>query len=248
MRLMFVMAGLAAPWIFGCATSLADAPASHATPTAPSPIASGAPAAARLVGDFSSGSWDEWQNLTFWPWSPKVGYQREQGPDGQPVIKAVSDDAGSMLVRVARFDLLQTPIVRWRWRITAPIAGADERIKTGDDCAARLYFAWNLKKKADVFGAEAIAYIWGNTRRVGDIGASAYSNQVGLVTLRSGPLGAGVWQEETRNLLADYRAYFRRDPPGPVSAIALMTDTDQTNRRAVSWYSQIYAYPALPAH
>jgi len=244
----FLLAALSVLWMLGCGRLPAGAtlePAMPATPAVPS-LTPAPTFPGTIVADFARTTPDPWQNLAFRPWHSKVDYRREPGPDGQTVMRATSEDAASMLVRATRVDLRQTPIVRWTWRVSGPVAGADERTRQGDDCAARVYFAWNLRGPEDIFRTEAIAYTWGQARPVGDIGPSAYTRQVGMVTLRSGTAGAGRWHEETRDLLADYRAFFRRDPPGPVSAIALMTDTDQTHGRQVGWYGPIQAFTDWP--
>ncbi len=212
-------------------------------PLTPAPANRDAPAgeASLLVGDFSAAAWPSWENVTYFPWSPKVTYRRERGPDGEALAKAISHDAGSMFMRRVAFDLAKTPIVRWRWRVPGPIAGANERVKATDDAAARVYFVWGLRDKGDLFKAEALGYIWGRTRRPGEIGASPFSERIGIICLRAGRSGAGTWQAERRDLAADYRTYFKRAPAGPVTAIAILTDTDDTNGAATASYGPIFA-------
>ncbi|MEB3197520.1 MAG: DUF3047 domain-containing protein [Candidatus Sericytochromatia bacterium] len=202
-------------------------------PTPPTP-----PPGGRLVGDFSAAGWRSWENVTYFPWSPKNDYRRLDTPDG-PLIHVVSQDAASMLVRRVEIDLTKEPIATWRWRIAAPIAGGDERKRETDDCAARVYFVWGLKDRKDIFSAKGLAYVWGQTRRVGDIGGSPFTDQIAVMALRSGSAGAGAWQTERRDLEADYRAYFKAPPPGPITAIALLTDTDHTASQASAWYAPI---------
>lgn len=211
----------------------------------PAPVERQLPAgdAARLIGDFSAAAWPSWENVTYFPWSPKVTYRRERGPDGESIARAISRDAGSMFMRRVTFDPATTPIVRWRWRVPGPIAGANERAKSSDDAAARVYFVWGLRDKGDLFKAEALGYIWGRTRRPGEIGASPFSDRIGVVCLRAGRGGAGTWQEERRDLAADYRTYFKRAPSGPVTAIAILTDTDDTDGTATASYGPVFAEP-----
>lgn len=235
--------------MLGCGRLPAGAtlePVPGGRPSVP-PVAPGTLPSGQVVADFASFETGGWQNLTFRPWHRKVDYRKDTGPDGQAVIRATSDDAASMLVRLSSIDVRKTPILRWSWRVTGPVPGADERTRGGDDCAARLYVAWNLRGPEDIFRTEALVYTWGNTRRIGELGPSPYTRQVGMVTVRAGAAGAGSWQEETRDVLADYRAFFRREPPGPVSAIAFMTDTDQTHGRLVSWYGPVRAFQERPA-
>lgn len=193
----------------------------------------------RVIGDFSAAAWPSWENSTYFPWSRKNAYSRARGPDGEAIAHVESDGAGSMLIRPVQADEKRTPIARWRWKVPGPIAGANERVNDTDDAAARVYFAWGLAGKADLSQAKALGYIWGRTRRVGEIGASPFSAQIGIVCLRSGAAGAGVWQDETRDILADYRAYFGRAPEGPLTAIAILTDTDNTKGHAKAWYGPI---------
>lgn len=203
-------------------------------------------APAIVVADFSAAAWDQWQNQALSFWGSKNTYSRVTGPDGQPVAQAQSDGSASMFVRLVSFSPDQMPIAHWRWKVSGPVAGADERTKSGDDAAARVYFAWNLTQASDLPNAQALCYIWGNTRQVGEVGFSPYTNQEGIITLRSGSMGAGQWQEETRNLFADFQQVFHQPPPGPVTAVALMTDTDQTKSQATAWYGPIDVRAAAP--
>ncbi|MEB3196443.1 MAG: DUF3047 domain-containing protein [Candidatus Sericytochromatia bacterium] len=196
----------------------------------------------RLLGDFSAAAWASWENTTHLPWDPKNRYTRLDTAEG-PVVRVDSQGAASMLLKQITHDAQREPIVSWRWRIAAPLVGGDETSKERDDCAARVYFLWGLRTRADLFTATGVGYVWGQGRRAGQIGPSPYTGQIGVITLRSGSQGAGEWQTERRDLEADYRACHKRPPPGPVTAIAILTDTDQTKVAATAWYSAIYAAP-----
>lgn len=210
----------------------------------PTPVRAVSPG--RRVGDFSAAAWSSWDNVTYFPWSRKNSYTRQDTSDG-PVVKVFSNDAASMLVRLVHIDWQREPIARWHWKIQAPLAAADERQKSLDDCAARVYFVWGLKSRQDIFSAQGLAYIWGQTRRVGEAGASPFTEKIAVITLRSGRTGAGLWQAEERDLEQDYRRFFKRAPQGPITAIALLTDTDHTDGQATAWYGPIEVGPrALP--
>jgi hypothetical protein len=199
----------------------------------------GSSATPRLLGDFSLAAWSGWENVANFPWEPKNRFTREETREG-PVVRADSHGSASMWLRQVTFDVRQEPIVSWRWRIAGPLSGANETLRERDDCAARVYFLWNLRSRADFYKTTGIGYVWGQGRRVGEVGASPYTGQIGVITLRSGKTGAGEWQHEQRDLEADYRAFFNTDPPGPVTAIAVLTDTDQTQQQATAWYGQIF--------
>lgn len=239
-----LLALLALPMDGGCAAASAPltmaAIAPPAVPT-PGPAPPGATPVPRvLLGDYSPAAWSGWDNVTYWPWSPKNDYQRVAAPGGEWQLRATSRDAGSMWLRKVAFDPRTMPIVTWRWKVAGPLPRANELANGTDDAPARVYFVWGLRDRGDLFKSEALGYIWGQARKAGEIGASPFSPRIGIVCLRSGKVGAGQWQTERRDLAADYRAYFHRDP-GPVSAIAILTDTDQTDGQTTSLYGPVHA-------
>jgi hypothetical protein len=196
--------------------------------------------APRLLGDMSAAAWASWENTTHFPWEPRNVYTRLDTPHG-PVVRVDSQAAASMLLRHVTLDVAKEPVVTWRWRIAAPLRGADEADRSRDDCAARVYFMWGLRTRADLLSATGLGYVWGHTRREGEMAPSPFTGQVGVFTLRSGERGAGAWQTERRDLEADYRAFFKKAPPGPVTAVVLLTDTDQTRATATAWYGPVRA-------
>jgi hypothetical protein len=66
-----------------------------------------------------------------------------------------------------------------------------------------------------------------------------------MIVAASGSDRVGSWQEISRNLLEDYRRAFGEEP-GRITAIGIMTDTDNTGGRAQAWYGDI-AFGKLPA-
>lgn len=155
--------------------------------------------------------------------------------DGQTVVKATSHDSASGMIRKIRFQPAKHRYLRWRWKITATIKNGDEKLKSGDDYAARVYvvfpgrFFWQMK---------AINYIWANKLAKGSFLSSVYAADSKMVAVESGNGKAGQWLNEERDLFADYRLLFGTDPP-EAEAIAIMTDTDNTGGTAEAWYGDI---------
>lgn len=155
--------------------------------------------------------------------------------EGRTVVKASSQDAASALIKKTSFNPVRYRYLRWSWKITAPIAGGDEKTRAGDDYAARVYvvfggrFFWQTK---------AINYIWANRLAKGASIASAYTSNSIMVAAESGKDKAGHWVMEERDIYADYRRLFGVDPP-VAEAIAIMTDTDNTGSSAEAWYGDI---------
>ncbi len=156
--------------------------------------------------------------------------------EGKVVVKATSHNAASGMIRKISFQPTKHRYLRWSWKIAGTIKGGDEKTKTGDDYAARIYvifpgrFFWQTK---------AINYIWANKLAQGESTRNAFTSNAGMIAVESGNAKAGQWLTEERDLPADYRTLFGTDPP-EAEAIAIMTDTDNTGTIAEAWYGDIF--------
>ncbi len=184
-----------------------------------------------LVSRFSSEGLNGWESKSF-KGATEYRVVRE---DGRAVVKADSHGSASGMVRKISFDPSRYRYLRWSWKIASTIKGGDERIKSGDDYAARLYvlfpgrFFWQMK---------AINYLWANRLPKGDTIPNAFTGNAKMIAVESGNSRAGQWLTEERDLFADYRTLFGSDP-GEAEGIAIMTDTDNTGGSAEAWYGDI---------
>jgi hypothetical protein len=190
--------------------------------------------AARVeVGRFSAGSLGGWTQRKF---AGETQYRLR--PDGPRVaLHARSEGTASGLYRELKVDLAASPVLHWSWRVDRPIDGVNERSRAGDDYGARVYvvFArgplpWQMR---------AINYVWSSREPAGSVWPNAFTSNAWMVAVRSGSRDADRWQYETRDVLTDYRRLFGEDPP-EVSAVAIMTDTDNTQLAAEAWYGDIW--------
>ena len=72
-----------------------------------------------------------------------------------------------------------------------------------------------------------------------EIHPNAYTGNAMMIAVETGPDNAGTWVKVRRNIVEDYRRAFGEDPPGK-AVIAIMTDTDNTGKKAKAWYDDIY--------
>lgn len=214
------------------------------------PAFSQMPAAGKITG---------WQALKPAPKAADTKYSLVVD-DGAVVLKAEAIKSMSGLSFPIRVDLRRTPLLRWRWKISAPVLAADMTKKSGDDYAARIYvmfdypveklsFATRMKLKmaASVYGQNmataTLNYIWDNQHAIGTVQANAYTDRVRMIVVQSGAGKAGQWQTETRDLAADFRLAFGEDAPDVV-ALALASDTDNTGETVTAWYGDLKFLPA----
>ena len=59
-----------------------------------------------------------------------------------------------------------------------------------------------------------------------------------MIVVQSGERGINTWVEEERNVYQDYKKVFGNEPP-MIAAVGIMTDTDDTEESAVSFYGDI---------
>lgn len=159
------------------------------------------------------------------------------------VLASTSVDAASALVRSIPCGSVADATVAWRWQVERSLSeNRSERSSEGDDYAARILVLFGDGELSD--DTRAIAYTWSGREPVGSIYPNPNLEQVRTIVLRSGDDDAGRWVREERDLSADYRAAFGSEPP-PVTAIAIVVDTDDTKSRATAWFDdvEVRGYP-----
>lgn len=187
---------------------------------------------------------DGWSEITF---DGKTPNRFDDDEAGGVVVK--SEGSVSLVQRPLDVDLEATPLLFWRWRVTAEAPPTDLTVKGMDDRTLALYVAFPFvpeeagvverMKRAiveRVVGKEApgriLMYVWGGQGDRGDRLASPHLGQAGIITiLRPAGTEPDAWFDEVVDVGADYRQTFGSAPPDPVS-IAIGADTDDTASKA----------------
>ena len=184
------------------------------------------------LGRFSVGDLEGWQVRHF---EGETRYRIVEDEAGK-ALEAVSDAGASSLYLERGIDLAARPVLEWRWRVEAPLSVADERVKAGDDFAARVYV---VAPGEGLFALPiAISYVWSASASVGADWPNPFTSKVRMVAVESGPAHAGEWRSYRRNLREDFRRLFGREV-GELEGVAVMTDADNSRQRARAWYGDI---------
>jgi len=170
-------------------------------------------------------------------------------------LEAYADRAATGLYRRVRVDPRRQPLLEWNWRIDSTIPGADVRIASREDSAARLVVSFhgdpekldfedraNLRL-ARVFAGEPLPYamliyVWSNGIPVETALPSPQIDRIRMIVVEKGGEHLGQWRQYRRNVLEDYRRAFGEEP-GDIVAVGVMTDTDNTQQVARSYYGDI---------
>ncbi|MDO9096474.1 MAG: DUF3047 domain-containing protein [Rubrivivax sp.] len=175
--------------------------------------------------------------------------------DGRPAWAATSEGSASMWRRRVNRTPERLGDVNFSWWVSDLVADANVAVAERADAPARVMFAFDgdvsrLPQRTRVMFelAEALTgekppyatlvYVWDATAPVGSVIVNPRTDRIRKIVVDSGPAKLRRWRDHKRNLAADYRLAFGEEP-GPLAAIALMTDSDNTASRAVSWYGPV---------
>lgn len=183
--------------------------------------------------------------------------------DGRKVIQAVADASASGLVHPLRLDPKTHQILSWHWKVGSLVTGADNTRKASEDSPARIVvtfdgdserlpledriFADNFRLlTGQVMPYATLMYIWENRAPLGSVIPNRHTSRIKMIVVRSGAVGLGAWQHFNRNVYEDFRRAFGEEP-GPITAVAIMSDTDNTGGKAAAYYGDIsFRHPAQP--
>ena len=183
------------------------------------------------MGRFSAGDIADWEEREF---EGRTRYEIADDPEGTgPVVAATSEGTASAFYLKRRIDLEGTPFLSWRWKVEAPLPIADERVKGGDDFAARVYVVskgFGLLRRP-----LALTYVWANAP-VGSSWPNPFTSRVVMVVVDSGP--GGEWRRHERNVREDFRRYHGKDVER-LEGVAIMTDTDNSGTAGRAWYGDL---------
>jgi hypothetical protein len=186
------------------------------------------------LGEFSRNQLDGWEQKSA---EGETQYQLETMGD-LTVLKANSQASASGMFKEQLIDLEKTPFINWSWRIANRLNGLIEQSKAGDDYAARLYVV--VKGGLAFWQTKAINYVWASNTAKETIWPNAYAGeQLMMLALRGPEAAVNVWQTEKRNVRADLQKLFGEDIRY-IDAIALMTDTDNSQSQVSAFYGDIW--------
>ena len=185
------------------------------------------------VARFSYGEMGGWQTKIF---SGETHYSLQK-VNGQLALQAVSNAAASGRYREIDIDLSKTPILHWSWKVNNTIPDINERTRSGDDYAARVYVVFS--GGIAFWRTRAINYVWSSNQSISMHWPSAYTDNVRVIAVQSGQKRLSEWINERRNVRVDYRRLFGKEP-GEINVVAIMTDTDNSGASAKAWYGDIW--------
>jgi hypothetical protein len=173
-----------------------------------------------------------WHHRTFWTRAPmQMSFAVK---DGVPALRLATAGTASMLFHHVDVDLVDYPILSWRWYVEQPIdSPLDERTREGDDHPARLFLTFHTNDGED----RSMEVIWGN--RLLHRGDYKYIGGFAHYVANGGNENVGRWHRETIDLRQIYRTVWPDAAPAHVYEIALFCDSDDTKTASISYFADL---------
>jgi Protein of unknown function (DUF3047) len=197
---------------------------------------------------------DDWHAVLL-PGKRATEYTPRSSKEGRVCVAARSERSASLWRRKFTAPPQSLGEVSFSWWVQQALADGNVADIDREDASVRIVFAFGgdtskLPRRtrmmfdlAEALTGEAppyatLMYVWDGRAAVGSIVVNPRSDRVRKIVVDTGEKGLRQWRDHRRDLVADFRQAFGEDP-GPLQAIAVMTDTDNTGARADAWYGPI---------
>ena len=152
-------------------------------------------------------------------------------------IKAEAEGVGSGLGREIEIDLNKTPFINITWKVEKDLSGIIENSKKGHDYAARVFVI--KKTGATPLSNRAINYVFSSNNIIDQNWPSPYTKKSIDYVLSTTIDKPNKWVTVKANVKEDFMKLHGLDVDN-ISGVAIMTDTDNSKLKAISYYQNIY--------
>ena len=152
-------------------------------------------------------------------------------------IKAEAEGRGSGLGKEVLIDLSKTPFINITWKIEKDLSGIVENSKKGHDYAARVFVI--KKTGSTALSNRAINYVFSSNNDVGKNWHSPYTKKSIDYVLSTTKNNLNTWVTVKAHVKDDFMK-LHGIKVSDISGVAIMTDTDNSKLKAISYYQDIY--------
>jgi len=152
-------------------------------------------------------------------------------------LKAESEGKASGLGKKVKINLIKTPFINITWKVEKNLSGIIENSKKGHDYAARVF----VVKKTGVtpLSNKAINYVFSSNNSVGENWPSPYTKKSIDYVLSTTNEHQNEWVTVKANVREHFKNLHDLDVK-ELNGVAIMTDTDNSKLKAISYYQNIY--------
>ena len=152
-------------------------------------------------------------------------------------IRAEAEGKASGLGKELKINLLKTPFINITWKVEKDLPGIIENSKKGHDYAARVFVV--KKTGATALSNRAINYVFSSNNSVGNNWPSPYTKKSIDYVLSTTKEHHNQWITVKANVREHFKKLHDLDV-SELTGVAIMTDTDNSKLKAISYYQNIY--------
>ena len=152
-------------------------------------------------------------------------------------IRAEAEGVGSGLGKEILIDLNKTPYINITWKVEKDLSGIIENSKKGHDYAARVFVV--KKTGATALSNRAVNYVFSSNNPINESWPSPYTKKSIDFVLSTTKNHLNEWVTVKANVKDHFKKLHDLDVD-ELNGIAIMTDTDNSKLKAISYYQNIY--------
>ncbi len=152
-------------------------------------------------------------------------------------LKAEANAVASGLGKEINIDLNKTPFLNITWKVEKDLKGIIENSKKGHDYAARVFVI--KKTGATALSNRALNYVFSSNNDIDQNWFSPYTKKSVDYILSTTKQHLNEWVTVKVNIKEHFKKFHNLDVDN-LDGIALMTDTDNSELLAISYYQNIF--------
>ena len=152
-------------------------------------------------------------------------------------LRAEAKGTASGLGKKIKIDLNKTPFINITWKIEKDLKGIDEKSKKGHDFAARVFVV--KKTGLTPLSNKAVNYVFSSNNSTNEFWRSPYTKSSIDYVLSTTKDNLNEWVTVKANVKEHFKKLHDLNVE-ELTGIAIMTDTDQTDIKTISYYQNIY--------
>ena len=152
-------------------------------------------------------------------------------------IRAEAEGKASGLGKELKINLLKTPFINITWKVEKDLPGIIENSKKGHDYAARVFVV--KKTGTTALSNRVINYVFSSNNSVGNNWPSPYTKKSIDYVLSTTKEHHDQWITVKANVREHFKKLHDLDV-SELTGVAIMTDTDNSKLKAISYYQNIY--------
>ena len=157
--------------------------------------------------------------------------------DNGNYIRAEAEGTGSGLGKEISIDLRKTPYINITWKIEKDLSGIVENSKKGHDFAARVFVV--KKTGSTALSNRAVNYVFSSNNLINENWRSPYTKKSIDYVLSTTKNNLNEWVTVKANVKEHFKKLHNIEVD-IINGVAIMTDTDNSKLKAISYYQNIY--------